>query len=230
MTEKTRMPADWIARTVAAHQPKKLPNGNILVFGRLAFCNVLERPKPGADGKERAYGCVVLLPEETDLSVLKAEAGALFKEKAPAALTNKAIASKYHNPFKKQEDQVSKESGTPYDGFVEGRVCLSVNSSKSQPPVVNQRMAPVTDKKDVYSGVWAIVSIRPGWFKVQGKEGPTFYLQQVMVVADDESLGGVGRPDASEFAGISITSDVDPSAAFGVQGAPEDEDSTDIFG
>lgn len=227
MGEKTKMTPDWVARVTAANQPKKLPNGNILVFGRLAFVNLLERPKR-QDGSEGSYGAVVLLPSETDLSLLKDEAKALFQEKAPAALTNKAIAAKYHNPFKKQDDQVDKKTGALYDGFVEGRICLSVNSSQSQPPVVNQKMAPITDKTKVYSGCWGIVSIRPAWFKVQGNEGPTFYLQQVMVVADDESLGGVGRADPRDFQGVSIEANVNLDDAFGGEVAGEDEPA-DIF-
>lgn len=228
MAEKTNMTPDWVARVTAANQPKKLPNGNILVFGRGSFVNVLERPPPGSNGKERAYGLVLLLPEQTDLSVLKDEAKALFQEKAPAALTNKAIAGKYHNPFKKQGEYIDKKTGQMYDGFVEGRICLSLNSSKSQPLVVNQRMAPITDKAQIYSGCWVICSIRPAWFRVDGNEGPTFYLQQVMVVAEDESLGGVGRPDPKDFAGISIEGNVNLDDAFGGEVSGEDEPA-DIF-
>jgi hypothetical protein len=219
-----------VADTVRKYPPIKLANGDVRIFGRFAFVNVLERPKPGADGKERAYGLVLLIPSGTDLKLLKDEAKALFQEKAPIALTNKAVAEKYHNPFRKQDDFVDTKTGALYDGFVAGRTCMAFNSSQSQPPVVNQRMAPITDKADVYSGCWGFVTVRPAWFKVSGNEGPTFYLQAVMVATTDDSLGGVGRADPkAAFGDISITSDINPSDQFGLASPPEDEE-TDIFG
>ena len=76
-------------------------------------------------------------------------------------------------------------------------------------------MAPIIDKKHVYSGVWAIVTLAPKWFDVSTNKGPTFYLQSVMVVADDESLGGTGSANPnSDFAGVKIDATVNPSAAF----------------
>jgi hypothetical protein len=59
--------------------------------------------------------------------VLKNEAKAILQENNPAALTNKAILDKLNNPFKKQEGYVDKD-GKMYDGFVEGRICISSNS------------------------------------------------------------------------------------------------------
>lgn len=230
MAEKTSVTQDWVDGIVAKYPPKKLDTGDIRVFGRFAFVNLLERPKPGADGKERAYGLVLLIPAKTDLTLLKEEAKALFQEKAPLALQNPEVAKKYHNPFRKQEEFVDTKTGELYDGFVPGRVCMSFNSSKSQPPVVNQRNAPIVDKGDIYSGCWGFVSVRPAWFKAQGNEGPTFYLQTVMVAQTDDSLGGVGRADPQKaFGDISISSDVNPSDSFGVARPPADEQPVDIF-
>lgn len=227
MDTTTNMTPEWIAQTAKAHPPTLLDNGNIRVFGRLAFVNLLDRPKDKKTGKDRAWGCVVLLPEETDLKVLKDEAKALFQEKAPLALTNPAVAKRYHNPFKKQEEQVDKKTGQPYAGFVPGRTCLSANSPQSQPPVVNQRLAPIVDKARVFSGCWALVAVRPSWFKQDANEGPTFYLQSVMVVAEDQTLGGSGSADPNtDFAGISITGDVNPADAFGT-GATDGQRAAD---
>jgi len=230
MAEKTNMTQEWVDKIVAAYPPEKLPNGDIRLFGRFAFCNVLERPKPGADGKERAYGLVLLLPEKTDLTVPKTVVKEMLEEKAPLALDNPEVFKKFNNPFKKQEAYVDGE-GKPYEGFVPGRTAMSFNSPKTQPPAYNQRMAPITDKKDIYSGCWGFVSVIPQWFDVGTNKGPTFYLQQVMVVATDESLGGSGRPDPkAAFGGISIDASVNPSDAFGVSGPPADEPAVDIFG
>lgn len=215
MAEKTRVSQEWIDRAWKQNPPKMLDGGNVL-FGpvRLAFANLLERPKPGSDGKERAYGATLLIPPGVDISLLKKAATDLFREKAPIALTNKAVASKYHNPFKDQGSVVDKKTGGLYDGFVEGRLCISANT-QSKPPVVGPNNAPIIDKARVYSGCWAYVAVAPRWFKVEGNEGPTFYLQSVMVVADDENLGGVGAANPSrDFAGLKVDPLLDSSELF----------------
>lgn len=221
MAEKSKMKREWIERVWTDNPCVLLPNGNIrLGPSRAAFVNLLERPKPGADGKERAFGMVILLPDlagPVSIKPLTDAATELYKENNPAALTNKAILDKLNNPFKKQEGYVDKD-GKMYDGFVEGRICISSNSS-SQPPVVDQNLAPIVDKRHVYSGCWVIPTVIAKWFDVGTNKGPTFYLQSVMVVADDENLGGTGsaNPNA-DFAGVKIDQTVNPAAAFGVEG------------
>jgi hypothetical protein len=234
MAEKSNMSREWIERVWKDNPIQKLQNGNVRTGPvRLAFCHVLERQKPGKDGKERSYGAVLLFPEGADLSVLKAEAKALIQENMPAALTSKAVFDKLNNPFKDQSSFTDPE-GQLYDGFVGGRTAIAANSSKSQPPVVDQKMAPVIDKRHIYSGCWAIVTLAPRWFNVDTNKGPTFYLQSVMVVADDENLGGAGAANPSaDFAGVKIDDAVNPAAAFGVEGATagaQEDVPFDVFG
>lgn len=217
----TRMTDEWIARVWKDNPCVQLGNGEIRTGPvRLGFCNVLERPKPGADGKERAYGVVLLFPDTAllgpePLKPFHAAMAALYKEKAPAALTNPKLREKYHNPLKDQGTFLDKKTGDAYAGFVEGRVAISANSSQTKPLVVDQRGAPITDKARVYSGAWALAALMPGWIKATENPGPTFYLQSLMIVADDDSLGGVGtsNPQVS-FAGVKIDPTVNPGAMF----------------
>lgn len=222
--EKTRMKPDWITRVWNDNPCQRTENGNIRFLARTAFCNVLERPKPGSDGKERAYGSVLLIPDlaliggPEALAVLKAAETALLKEKMPGALANPDLRGKLHMPFKRQETYINTKSpeGDLYDGFVPGRVCISANSSQSKPAVVDQNCAPIIDKARIYSGCWVLATVREGWITNQQNPGPTFYLQSLMVVADDESLGGVGVSNpSSDFAGVKIDAAVNPAAAFG---------------
>lgn len=214
MAEKSRMTREWIQRVWADNPCRMLDNGNMITGPvRLAFANILERGKPQPPKTEGSFGAVLLFPEGVDLSVPKAQVLDLIKENAPAALANQALADRLNKPLKKQDTFVDKE-GRLYDGFVDGRVCISANSG-SQPPCVDMGMAPIIDKKHVYSGVWAIVTLAPKWFDVSTNKGPTFYLQSVMVVADDENLGGTGSANPnSDFAGVKIDAAVNPSAAF----------------
>lgn len=235
MAEKTQMTEEWMDRVWNENQPRLIPEtGNVVMFGRGAFVNVIERSKDKA-GVERSFGLVLLLPPKKEPTLLKNIAIEMFKEKAPAALTNKALMDKYHNPFKKQDTFIDKKTGHLYDGFVAGRNCMSFNSPSSKPACFDQRMNVIDDKKRCYSGAWMIVSVFPKWLKRDEKEGPNFYLQQVMIVADDEVLGGDGaggsfNPQA-DFGGVKIDASVNPADAFGtgVTAGGETED-VDIFG
>lgn len=217
MAEKSRMTREWIQRVWADNPCRMLDNGNMITGPvRLAFANILERGKPGQGKTEGSFGSVLLFPEGVDLSVPKAQVLELIKENAPLALTNQAVADKLNKPLKKQDSFINPKSerGELYDGFVAGRLCISANSG-SQPPCVDMGMAPIIDKKHVYSGCWAIVTLAPKWFDVGTNKGPTFYMQSVMVVADDENIGGTGSANPnSDFAGVKIDAAVNPSAAF----------------
>lgn len=233
MAEKTRMTREWVERVWADNPCVLLDNGNIRFVARLAFVNLLERPKPGADGKERAFGVVALLPEiggPVQIEPLKKAVLDIYAEKAPAAVQSAEVRAKLNQPIKSQDGYVDKD-GTLYDGFVAGRLCISANSSKSQPPIVDIQGAPIVDKNQVYSGCWAIVSVRPAWFDVGTNKGPTFYLQTVMVVAHDENLGGAGRADPQkDFAGVKIDPTVNPAAAFGADsGGAQQAAAADLF-
>ena len=221
------MKPEWITRVWNDNPCQLLPNGNIVFLARTAFCNVLERPKPGADGKEKAFGSVLMIPDlaliggQDALKPLADARMALVKEHMPAAIAHKDLMAKLHNPFKAQGGYINTKSkdGDLYDGFVPGRLCISANSSISKPPVVDQNMAPIIDKAHVYSGCWVIAAVAPGWIKNPQTPGPTFYLHSLMVVADDTRLGGVGQSNPSQdFAGVKIDQTVNPAAAFGVEG------------
>lgn len=234
MAENSRMERSWIERVWADNPCQLLDNGNIMIGpSRLSFANLLERSKK-KNGTEGPYGAVILLPElggPVKIDPLLQAVQALYKEHMPAALANKAVRDKLHNPFKQQGDQIDMKTGEPYAGYVAGRICISANSSQSQPGVVDVNGAPITDKRRVYSGAWAIVSVRPAWFSVDGNQGPTFYLQNVMVVADDDSLGGVGGSNPSQdFAGVKIDATVNPVDMFSSGGASSDTSVADLLG
>ncbi len=234
--DKSRMTDEWIKRVWAENPMHVSPKSGNLITGpvRLGFCNLLERPKPGADGKERAYGAVLLFPPfaiigQDAIKPLQDAVAALYKEKAPQALNNPAIRDKMNKPLKDQGTFVDTKSGQPYAGFMPGALAISANSSQSQPAVVDQNGAPIVEKARVYSGCWAIAALKPAWFDVGSNKGPTFYLQSVMVVADDENLGGAGSSNPSaDFASVKIDAQVNPTAMFGDE-TPAQPAGVDLF-
>lgn len=225
--EKSRMTPEWIARVWNDNPCAKLDNGNIRFLARLAFVQLVDQRKDRKTGEDRGWGVVALLPDLTPfggsavaLKALQDDYTAMMQEKAPIALTNPDLAAKYHNPFKKQGTWIDKKTGQLYDGFVQGRTAISANSSKSKPAVVDQNGAPIVEKNRIYSGCWALVAVKCGWIPADENPGPTFYLQSVMVVADDENLGGQGASDPqADFKGVKVDQTVNPAGAFGVDPA-----------
>lgn len=227
------MTREWIQRAWADNPNRIMPSGQVLTGPvRTAFCNVLDRPK-NKDGTERAWGTVLLFPDHTipgvNLNLLAQPINALLDEKAPGARNNPVLRAKYHDPFKKQEGFVDLKTGELYDGFVPGRFAISVNSSQTKPPVFDQNYAPIVDKSRIYSGCWVIANLNPGWIGRDDKKGPTYYLNALVVVADDENLGGIGvvNPQAA-FEGVKIDPTVNPSALFGA-GEKTESPAPDIF-
>lgn len=223
MAEKSRAKREWIERVWADNPPEIMPNGNLRFLARTAFCNLLERPKNKQTGEEQAWGTVLLLPEAggpVKFDLFQQAIAGVLKEHMPAALANEALRDKLNKPFKKQGSfiDIKDPDGNLYDGFVDGRFCISANSSQSKPYVVDINGAPIVDKSRIYSGCWVLASVKPDWIKNPQNPGPTFYLQGVMVVSDDESLGGVGGGDPkADFAGVKIDQAVNPAAMFGAE-------------
>lgn len=134
-----------------------------------------------------------------------------------------------HSPFHEQAEKAS------YAGYTPGGVYLNV-SSEFKPQVVDSSMNAIPDalicdaqsKKNpegarCYGGVWAIVSLthypfgsKPG----ARKKGASFGLSSVMIIADDEKLGGGQEDVKSAFAGVKIDRKFDPAGAFGAPVAP----------
>lgn len=221
--EKSRMSNEWIEKAWAQYPNKINPNGTVTTGPvRAAFCQVLgDKPKNKA-GEEKAWGTVLLFPDHRiiktmNLGVLAGPINDLLREKAPIALTDKRVRAKYHDPFKKQDQYIGKD-GSLYAGFEDGLFCISANSSQSRPLVVNQRNAPIVEKSGIYSGCWVLANLNPGWINREDKKGPTFYLDALMVVAEDEMLGGSGgfvNPN-EVFGAVNIEAgDINPDAAFG---------------
>lgn len=223
----SNMTPEWIANTLKRFpiteilDERGVPTGNYRTcVVRGSFLNIFERSKPIPPNTEGKFGANLLFPMGVDYSLLAKVAGQTAKERWPQAGTPQG--PKLKSPFKDGGEM------TKYEGYQPGMMFLTVTADR-QPAFVDQRMAPITDPEKAYPGAWYIASIRPFAYDKQVNKGVSFGLQSLMFVADDKNLGGGGSNPNRDFAGISITSDVNPSDAFGAaQAQPEEEAS--IFG
>lgn len=207
----TRMSDEWIKRAVGDNPIVLLDNGNYRTCPvRLSFPNIFHMSKPKKANINPSYGANLLFPTCADLKPLEAAVVAVLKEKCPDALsTDPRKKVKVKLPFLDQADMLK------YDGYTEGARYIIATSKQNKPPVVDTRQQHVTDESKVYPGVWAICTVRPFWYDVDVNKGVSFGLQSVMIVADDESLGGGSENIADAFSGVKIDAgDVDADALF----------------
>lgn len=206
MDEVTNMTPEWVQNAVRKNPCVKLDSGNVRTCPvRLSFPNVFTRGKAIPPAIEGKFGANLIFPVQADLTVLKAAMAEVVSAKWPDA--GKKGGPKLRSPLKAQSEMADRWAGYGEEGFF-----LSCNSN-SAIPVYDTRQQPITDPDRVYPGVWAICTIAPKTYDVGVNKGATFYLQMVMVIADDMRLGG-GAASPSDFAGIDIDASVSGESVF----------------
>jgi hypothetical protein len=219
MMKNSKLPAAWLARVMQQAPITKIPNGNLRSGPvRLAFEHLITPvEKTNDDGKKSmGHDCVLLFPPGADQAiqaVFYAEWYALAKQTFPQnfnAQTGQPFG--LHWPFHMQDEKQQ------YSGYTPGCWYVGVGS-QYKPSIVDSAGNPIVDPSRVYSGAWAIVSLnayaygnRPG----AKKKGVSFGIQSVMMIADDDKLGGAAADPSVEFAGLQIDSAFDPAGQFGV--------------
>jgi hypothetical protein len=208
----TRMTDEWIERAVRDNPIVLLDNGNYRTCPvRLSFPNLFEMSKPKRADIKPSYGANLLFPPCAILKPLQDAIVETLKEECPDALRAKDD-KKYQKvklPILDQADMLK------YDGYTEGGKYIIATSKKNRPPVVDLRQQIITDEERVYPGVWAICTVRPFWYDAQVNKGVSFGLQSVMIVADDENLGGGGEDISTAFGGVKIDAgDVNTAELF----------------
>lgn len=208
----TRMSDAWIEKAVRDNPITLLDNGNYRTCPvRLSFPNIFAMSKPKRADINPCYGANLLFPTCADLKPLEEGIVAVLKEKCPDALRqrNDRQFQKVKLPILDQDDMLK------YAGYTETGRYIVATSKTNKPSVVDLRSQIITDESRIYPGVWAICTVRPFWYDVGVNKGVSFGLQSVMVVADDESLGGSGEDTSKAFAGVKIDAgDVNTSELF----------------
>lgn len=157
-----------------------------VVFGpvRLSYTHLFSKYAPDGDSADGKYQTNVLIPKG-EKETVKA------LQKAIETAKKNGIASKWGGKEPKKLDMplrdgdVDKEDDDVYaDHFF-------VNAkSKTRPGIVDRNKEPITDEDEMYSGVWAIVSVTFYAYEVSGNRGIACGLNNVMKYKDGEMLGG----------------------------------------
>lgn len=174
---------------------------------RLSF-PYLFKPRPGRDeGQDPKYSVMLLIPK-SDKDTIKR-----LRDAEALALKN-GIASKFggKKPAKMKDSILhdADEDGTAED-YPERTGCLymNVSASTSNPPgVVDRQAQPILDESEVYSGVYARVSLTAFAYDAAGSKGISFGLNNVQVLGGGDRLAGGPRAE-DEFDALDDDEDDD---------------------
>ena len=168
---------------------------------RLSYANLVT-PRENPQGGDPKYGVTLLIPKSD--TATKADIEASMK-----AAYEEGVSKKWGgaHPQMKQilwDGDGLRQSGLPFGDECKGHWVISA-SSKQKPQVVgidnvNCELAP----SDIYSGMYARVTINFYPYDAAGSKGVACGLGNVMKTADGEPLSG-GASAASDFASVGST-------------------------
>lgn len=169
---------------------------------RLSFEFLFDLPKVTPKNQNPKHGSILIFPNNADLQILYNEfyrvAALNFADNYdPTTQQYIGIRSPFRNQLEKGK----------FAGFQAGGVFMTC-TSKFKPPVVDAMRNPIVDRNKVYAGVWAICAINAYPYKEPTNKGIAFGLQSVMIIGDDQKLGG-GAPDPNKtFAGVNVAAPI----------------------
>ena len=178
---------------------------------RLSYCN-LTTPRAAQQGGEPKYSVTLLIPK-TDVAT-KADIDAAIQAAANEALPkvwNGARPPQLSVPI--WDGDGVRKSGVPFGDECKGHWVMTA-STKNKPQVVgidniNCELAP----SDIYSGMYARVTIRFFGYSNSGNKGIGCGLGNVMKTRDGEALAGSASASV-DFAGVGAAPAAAP--AYGV--------------
>lgn len=160
---------------------------------RLSYVNLFE-PYAMNDDDEPKYSCTILIPK-TDKKTLKAikEAQQAAAEQGKDKKFKGKVPKNLHYTLRdadSDEEEETLEKNPEYAGHYFMNV-----SSRQKPGLVDRRVNPILDQAEIYSGVYARVSINAYAYSYMGKNGVSFGLQHVQKTRDGDFLGGRTRAE-----------------------------------
>ena len=189
------------------NDPMKVLTGEV----RLSYCN-LTTPRAAQQGGEPKYSVTLLIPK-TDVAT-KADIDAAIQAAANEALSkvwNGARPPQLRVPI--YDGDGVRPSGVPFGDECKGHWVMTA-STKNKPQVVgidniNCELSPA----DIYSGMYARVTIRFFGYSNSGNKGIGCGLGNVMKTRDGEALAGSASASV-DFAGVGAAPAAAP--AYGV--------------
>ena len=100
-----------------------------------------------------------------------------------------AIVSKWGGKEPKKLDLPLRDGDDKDDDVYADHFYVNAKCN-TRPGVVDKHCNPITEEEEVYSGVWAVVSVTFYGYDVSGNKGVACGLNNIMKWKDDDHLGG----------------------------------------
>ena len=158
---------------------------------RLSYANIWQ-PK-SINGGAPKYSASVLIPKSDTKTVAKVKAAiqAAYEEGEGKLKGNGKTApslASLKTPFRDGDTE------RPDDEAYAGHWFINANSNTA-PGVVDANREPIYDTSEIYSGVYARVSLSFYAFNSNGNRGIACALQNIQKVRDGEALGGKSKAE-----------------------------------
>lgn len=166
-----------------SQDPKRVVTGQV----RLSYVHLL-KPRAQQQGGEPKYSVTLLIPKSDVVTYQKLQA-------AIQAAIEDAVSSKWNGvrpaniPVPIHDGDGLKQSGEPFPDECKGHWVMTASSTQ-KPEVVDLNLNPILDASQVYSGMYARVSVRFFGYNQAGKKGIGAGLGNVQKLADGEPLSG----------------------------------------
>lgn len=179
----------------------KIVNETKVVFGpcRLSFTHVFNKYSPNGEG-EGKYMTNVLIPK-SEKKTIKA------LDQAIEAAKKAGVVLKWGGKEPKKLDMPLRDGDDKEDDVYQDHFYINAKCN-TRPGVVDKNKNPIVDEEEMYSGVWAFVSVTFYAYDVSGNRGVACGLNNLMKFKDDDHLGGRVSAD-SDFADIDDVDDED---------------------
>ncbi len=175
-----------------------------VVFGpcRLSYTHLFGKYAPDGDTANGKFMTNALIPKSEKETV------AALRQAMEAAKKN-GVVSKWGGKEPKKLDMPLRDGDTDKedDDVYAGHYYVNAKSS-TRPGVVDKNKAPIVDEEEMYSGVWAFVSVTFYPYDVNGNRGVACGLNNVMKHKDGERLGGRVSAE-TDFADLDTEDDSD---------------------
>ena len=174
--------------------------GSKVIFGpcRLSYTHLFTKHNPSGDAADGKYQTNVLIPK-SEKETLKA-----LREAIEAA-KQQGIVSKWGGKEPKKLAMPLNDGDEKDDELYEDMFFVNAKCN-TRPGIIDRNKAPIVDEEEIYSGVWAIVSVTFFPYDTNGNRGIACGLNNVMKYKDDEKLGGRVSAEA-DFDGVEVGDD-----------------------
>ncbi len=182
----------------------------VLTNVRLSYVHIL-KPFANNPGDEPKYSCTVLVPKSDAANLAKIESAIkAATEAGKAGRWNGVVPPNVPNPV--HDGDGVKTDGTEYGPECKGCLLFTATAKADRPvDVVDRRMNKIIEPSEIYSGIYANISVNFYPYMYQNKKGVGAGLGPVQKVKDGESFGGSTPTANSVFSALTDEDDGRPS-------------------